>query len=131
MENVSIEACRNLWAERMEQIEVALKRGHDPLTIADVTAQLEEGAAQVFFAENSTAVTKIFDRGNTRFCEIWLAGGELNEVIELKDKEIEPFAREMGCDRVVIIGRRGWRPFLADYEPIQTVFMKELDDGQG
>ena len=125
MENVGTEQARQLWALRMEQIEAALKRGHDPVSIHDVTEQLEEGEAQVWFAENSTAVTKVFDRGDKRICEIWLAGGELEELIELKDTWIEPF------DRMVVIGRRGWKPFLTDYEPIQTVFMKELSNGQG
>ena len=126
MDPASADLARQMWATRMEQVERALVRGHDPVSIHEVTEQLEEGAAQVFFAEHSTAVTKVFDRGNMRSCEIWLAGGYLPELIDLKNQQIEPFAREMLCDRMLIVGRRGWRPFLPDYKPVSTVYLKEL-----
>ena len=118
---------RLIWASRMEQIERALKRGYDPLPISAVTEQLEEGAAQAWFTENSTAITKIYERGDKRICDIYAAGGNLEELIELKDQKIEPFARSMSCDRMLIVGRNGWRKVLVDYKLANIVLMKELD----
>ena len=119
----------DLWALRQEQLERALKRGHDPMPIGAVKELLLAGKAQIWFAENSTAVTRLEDRGDTRICEIWLAGGDLDELVELKDTHIEPWAKHMGASRMLIIGRKGWEKTLNDYNYASTVLIKELDDG--
>lgn len=127
MDSLGTLAAKDLWFCRQEQIERALKRGYDPMPIEGVTKMLDEGAAQVWFAENSTIVTEIYDRGNKRVCEIWLAGGDMEELIELKNEEIEPWAREMGCNRMLIIGRRGWERALPDYKYASVALIKEFE----
>ena len=129
MEAASVELVKETWAGRMEQIEAALRRGYDPLPISAVTDMLAEGDAQVFFGENSTAVTRLYERGDKRICQIWLAGGDLKELLAMKDEQIEPFAHKMGCDRMSVIGRDGWGPFLTDYKPVARVYIKELSNG--
>lgn len=121
-----ISLARQLWASRMEQVERALRRGMDTLTIQDVTDMLEAGEAQVWFTENSTAVTHLYDRGGKRICEIWLAGGDFEELVAMKDQEIEPWAELMGVDRMLIMGRKGWERALPDYSYAHTTLMKEL-----
>lgn len=124
--DVSLSHPRDLWATRLEQIEKALARGHDPLPVQAVTERLEEGTAQPWFSENSTVVTTLYERGGVRVCEIWLAGGKLDEILEIKTQEIEPWAKEMGCNRVIIKGPKGWARLLPDYEHAGVVLMKEI-----
>ena len=127
MENVIIDETRHEWACRQEQIERALKRGRDPMPIDQVTDMLEEGSAQAWFAENSTVITEIYERGDKRICKIWLAGGNLEEVMALKSEKIEPWAIQLGCDRMLIAGRDGWHKLLPDYDRAGVILIKELD----
>ena len=62
-----------------------------------------------------------------RFCDIWVAGGDLKELVDLKNERIEPIARSMSCDRMIITGRKGWEKVLTDYRLTAVKLMKELD----
>jgi hypothetical protein len=121
-----INTAREIWATRLEQIERALVQGLDPMPISGVTEMLEQGNAQAWFADNSTAVTTLVERGDTRVCEIWLAGGELAELVDMKNSDIEPWAKNMGASRMLIIGRKGWEKALPDYRYAHTSLVKEL-----
>ena len=58
----------------------------------------------------------------------WLAGGDLQELKTML-APIEQWAREQGCERITLAGRRGWeRTFMreAGYTPQWSVMAKEL-----
>lgn len=93
-----------------------------------VWAEIESGRAQLWPTANAAMVT-IVENYPTGFREVkgWLAGGELSE-IQKTIPVIEEWAKRAGCDRAVILGRKGWaRAF--DYEPTMSVMVKELYHG--
>lgn len=93
-----------------------------------VWAEIESGKAQLWPTAKSAMVT-IVESYPTGFREVkgWLAGGDLDE-IKSTIPVIEAWAEKAGCDRAVILGRKGWaRAF--DYEPTMSVMVKELYHG--
>lgn len=99
----------------------------DTHTPESVVAAIEAGAAQLWCGERSTIVTEILDLPLKRVCRIWLAGGDMRELVDEMLPTLETWAADNGCARVEIIGRPGWKRVLTDYsEPKFTVLHKEI-----
>lgn len=101
-----------------ELLERALAPG---VTLDDVKAKLAENRAWFWPGERSAAVSEILDG---RDFHIWLAAGDLRELLEI-EQSAEIHARAIGCERMTLIGRRGWDRVLAKrgYAPM---LVKEL-----
>jgi len=106
-------------------IEAALAYSGDTHSLLHVVDAIKDGSAQFFPLENSVIVTEIVDYPKRAVCRIWLAGGEMDELIEA-EKSIVEWARSHGCDGMEIIGRKGWERQLKDYKPASTVLIKEI-----
>ena len=94
----------------MRALDVAGKT-HGP---ADVAQAVQEGRMQAWTAGQSLVVTEIqqFPRGNA--LNVFLAVGNLDEVMSIHDELIE-FGREHGCKIMRMEGRKGWARVLPDY----------------
>jgi hypothetical protein len=55
----------------------------------------------------------------------WLAGGSLTE-IQISESAVAQWAKEAGCDLVLIGGRKGWLKAFSDYRECFTIMSKEL-----
>ena len=106
-------------------IEAALAYSGDTHSLLHVVDAIKDGSAQFFPLENSVIVTEIVDYPKRAVCRIWLAGGEMDELIEA-EKSIVEWAKSHGCDGMEIIGRKGWERQLKDYKPASTVLIKEI-----
>lgn len=106
-------------------IEAALAYSGDTHSLLHVVDAIKDGSAQFFPLENSVIVTEIVDYPKRAVCRIWLAGGEMDELIKA-EKSIVEWARSHGCDGMEIIGRKGWERQLKDYKPASTVLIKEI-----
>ena len=106
-------------------IDNALAYAGDTHTSAQVLDAILNGKAQFFSMENSAIVTEIVDYPQKSTCRIWLAGGDMDELIEA-EKQICQWAKEQGCSGMEIIGRKGWERQLKDYSPASIVLTKEL-----
>ena len=106
-------------------IEAALAYSGDTHSLVDVVDAIKDGSAQFFPLENSAIVTEVVDYPQKIVCRIWLAGGDMEELIEA-EKDICIWARERGCDSMEIIGRKGWERQLRDYKPTATVLVKDI-----
>lgn len=115
------------WERCAPYIQAALKYAHDSHKLADVRQSIEQGTAQFFPLEKSAIVTEIVDYPNRAVCRIWLAGGDMDELVE-GEKMITEWAKSHGCDGIEIIGRKGWQKILKDYTPTSIVLIKELKD---
>jgi hypothetical protein len=93
----------------------------------DVFGALALGDAQLHPLEKSCIITEIVDYPQRSVCRIWLAGGELNELIEA-EKSIAIWAKSLGCYAMEINGRMGWKRQLKDYTASSVVLTKELRD---
>lgn len=106
-------------------IDAALSYSGGTHSSIDVLDAIKQGKAQFFPMENSVIVTEIVDYPKKSVCRIWLAGGEMDELIEA-EKELVTWARNHGCSGMEIIGRKGWERQLKDYSPASTVLTKEI-----
>lgn len=106
-------------------IEAALAYSGDTHSLVDVVDAIKDGSAQFFPLENSVIVTEVVDYPQKAVCRIWLAGGEMDELVEA-EKSIVEWARSHGCSGMEIIGRKGWERQLKDYTAASTVLIKEI-----
>ena len=113
------------WERCQHWIEAALPYASNSHGINDVWLAVQNGKAQFFPREKCAIVTEIVDYPRRSVCRIWLAGGDLDELIDA-EKDIAQWARSIGCSGMEIIGRKGWQRKLTDYQPKSTVFVREL-----
>jgi hypothetical protein len=109
-------------------IEAALEYDGGTHDIEDVLALVASGECQLWPGAKSAIVTEVVRHPKKTVLHFWLAGGDLQE-LEVMSREVEEWAREQGCSRATLAGRRGWeRSFLRDqgYAPQWAVLAKEL-----
>jgi hypothetical protein len=104
------------WA-RARPLLARAARGPRGLEAAE--RAVAEGRAWLWPGRRSAAVSEV-----TRDFHIWLAGGELAELLEM-ERSACAWARALGCDRMTLIGRRGWSRVLKDYRT-ETLLVKDL-----
>lgn len=115
-----------MTAGRQSHISQALAH-QDTHDLCSVLAAIGSGAAQAWCGTGSTIVTEILDYPLMRVCRIWLASGDMDELVADMLPQVEAWAASNGCRRVEIVGRRGWKRKLPDYcEAPQVVLHKEI-----
>jgi hypothetical protein len=90
----------------------ALEHAPETHTLEDVIDQIARGDAQVWQTEESVLVTEVYDTPRMRVIHVWLAAGEMGEVIALSHQALS-WGRKLGCKRASLAGRRGWERKLA------------------
>lgn len=113
------------WDRCEQYIIDALAYANDSHSIDDVKQAVDSGSAQFHPLNKSAIVTEVVDYPKKSVCRIWLAGGELEELVEA-EKQIAIWAKSIGCHGLEIIGRKGWSRTLADYKETSVVLVKEL-----
>jgi hypothetical protein len=123
----------NEWAKQCEVwLQAALDASpiathtleHVKLGLRDGTAQLWPGYSSALVTEMTTYPTSLKTLG------IWLAGGNLDEILETY-WAIEEFAEMQDCSAIEVKGRRGWAPVMKQlgFGPASgTHFVKRLND---
>ena len=115
--------------DRLRQpIEAALLFAGGTHTLEDVWAMIAESKAQLWWGAESVIITEIDQTPRKKILHFFLAGGNLQEIAVMYEM-VADWGRDIGCDRAVIVGRKGWaRTFLKEdgWKPAHTVFAKEL-----
>ena len=75
----------------------------------------------------AAAVTQLSQSNGKRFCTIVACGGRGFRRWKHLIAKLEQFARDEGCNSIVIIGRRGWQREYADYKLKRVTLEKELN----
>lgn len=101
-------------------------------TIEDIGREVAEGRMQLWVHEGSVAVTQLEVYPTKLLAHIFLAaGGTLATLHELLHK-IERWASDVGADRLIVSGRKGWvrdlQPF--GFEEASVTVSKELHHGR-
>jgi len=99
-----LERCRG-W------IEAALEYGGATHNFDDVTALILEGKLQLWPAERGCWVTEITQYPRKKVLHVFLAGGELEQVLDMHDDVIK-WAKAQGCESLTQAGRKGWTKVL-------------------
>ena len=113
------------WERCKGYIEPALEHAGNGYTIDDVWDAIDGEYAAFFPFEKSAIVVEIVKYPRAKSCRIWLAGGNMNELIEA-EKKVSTWAKSQGCNEMEIIGRHGWKRKLKDYKAVATVLTKDL-----
>lgn len=95
--------------------------------ISDVARALGDNRAQLWPGKSACIVTEIDTLAQTRVVRVWLAGGDMDEILTMA-KGIEAWARLNGCTEVLVEGREGWKRALKDqdYDLFSVVLRKKL-----
>ena len=119
------------WATLFQHCEKHLARAlkySDTHTLQDFAEGVENGTMQLWPGKNSAIVTEIHDYPLKKVIIVSIAGGNMRELEEIAP-HIVKFAQDMGCNRIIIGGRRGWsRTFLKNigFKPTHYWVAKEL-----
>lgn len=89
----------------------ALRHGGDLHTRDSLEALLVSGRAHLWPLQRSAGVTFGFDYPNGRVLQIWLAGGELEELLAYEPVVAE-WAKGNGFTHLEMTGRSGWKRAL-------------------
>jgi hypothetical protein len=104
-----------IWAVVGPLLAPSLARGGD--TIGDVIDAVESGTAQLWIAHegDSVRMAGVTTRSGA-VCHVWqLAGRDWRGWLKLATETLKDAAREGGCTRITIDGRKGWQRLLAPY----------------
>ena len=112
------------WERCRFWIEQAIKADPAGMPIEQVETEIAEGRADLWPGLKSAAVCGLQTPLGLREYHIWLAGGDLSELREM-EKSATIHAIKLGCERVVIHGRKGWLRALDGYDKSPTI-RKEL-----
>jgi hypothetical protein len=98
----------------------------------DILGELTEGTRQLWLAVNGEArikaamLTQIFQMRSGKALKMMECGGtELAKWVHLH-AQIEQYAKTEGCDRVLVVGRPGWRGVLRDYRVTSVTLEKRI-----
>ena len=108
-------------------IESALEYSGGTHTYEDVFDSILSGRMQLWPAERGCAVTEIVVYPKKKVLHVFLAGGEMDQIIDMIDSAVE-WSKGQGCTSMTIAGRHGWARVLGKYgyKPVMTVLEKEF-----
>lgn len=95
-------------------------------TIEAVEQEINAGRAVLWPMHRSAAVTTIQEYPKGRVLRLWLAGGELDELLHFLPIADE-YAISHGCIAIECEGRPGWEKVLPGYTKKRVVLTKELN----
>jgi hypothetical protein len=99
-------------------------------TKESVWAAIANGRCRLWSMPNSALIGSIFTYPTgLKAGLIWLAGGDLQELLDWGRGEGPEFAKFNGCHEVRLDGRRGWLRTLKQdgYHELGTTLVKKLD----
>jgi hypothetical protein len=110
--------------ELRARLEEALDRGGGDHTVAELAEEVRAGRAQCFHNTRAVVFTQIERHRLYSALRVYVAAGALADVMNLQP-ELEHLARAEGCDRLVMIGRRGWKSVLPTFGWRETMVVYE------
>lgn len=110
------------------EIEAAIAHNGGTHTFDDITAMVMQGRLRLWTTANSVALTEIVEYPRERHYHVFAAGGDLSEITETIPL-VEQAARDAGCTKLTLSGRRGWVRALAlhDWTEQFTTCVRSID----
>lgn len=104
----------NIIDANRKHIEDALEYSGGTHDFDDVRAGILSGKMQLWPGKRSAVVTEIVDYAKKRSLHVFLAGGDLEELLGGMDDAIA-WGRSQGCVAMTLSGRRGWEKVLSGH----------------
>lgn len=119
-----------VWPHIEHWIKAALVRGSDH-TLEQVGLHLARGTMQLWLAwdgrPRGVCVTELIEGARGRSCNIVIVAGEGFDMWEHLEADVARWAREQGCVRLSLTGRKGWvRRLHGRWRPFLVVMEQEL-----
>jgi hypothetical protein len=94
-------------------INRALAKGSGTHTYEDIAEDVLKGDSQLWMGKNSCMVTQVVQFPQKRRLHIMIGAGKLQEIKDMIENELVPFAKANDCSDMTLIGRKGWKKELA------------------
>lgn len=98
---------------------------HKTHSVIDIFGLLVNESAYLVALKNSAGILEIVEYPKYKSCRIWLAGGEMDELLKVYPK-IQLWAKCKGCKKIEILGRKGWEKVFKDHKKEAVLLTKEL-----
>lgn len=116
----------NIIDANRKHIEAALEYSGGTHDFEDVRAGVLSGKMQLWPTQNSCAVTEIVQYAKRRSLHVFLAGGDLEEILG-GISSVAAWGKAQGCDAMTLSGRRGWEKVLGNHGFHATRIVMERD----
>ena len=104
----------NIIDANRDHIQAALDHGGNTHTFEDVRDMILAGRLQIWPGPRGCAVTEIIEYPRKKVLHCFLAGGEMDQIIDMIDSAIE-WGKTQGCEGLTLSGRMGWQRVLAKH----------------
>ena len=95
-------------------INRALAKGSGTHTYESVAEEIIKGDSQLWTRNNSCLVTQVMQFPAKRRLHIFIGAGDMNDLIDMVEEELVPFAKANDCKEMSLVGRKGWKKALAN-----------------
>jgi hypothetical protein len=92
-------------------LEEAMEHNGGTHTFDDLTVMVLQGRLRLWSTPNSVALTEIVEYPRQKHYHVFAAGGDLTEIVDTIPT-IEQAARDAGCCKLTLSGRKGWSRVL-------------------
>ncbi len=104
------------WAKAKPLLEKALVEVKGTHTIDDVALMVGKGHFTLWLWDKSAALTEFVTVPRMKMLNLFIVGGDLEELREKETAELIPYAKANGCARLTGAGRPGWARVQSDWE---------------
>ena len=88
---------------------------HEMQDIADAIA---DGKMQLWSAPTGALITEVQEYPRKRVLHVWWGGGTLQTMLNFVP-HIEQFAKDIGCGKITITGRKGWERIFKNRKDVK------------
>lgn len=125
--NVDLSALPGDYAQSVRaclpQIDEALERAGRTHTLQDVVDMIAAGRAHLWCGERSAIVTEIVTYPRMRELNVWLAGGDMRELLTMRES-VTQFAKRLGAKRLTLTGRKGWAKLFPEAREVRRLVLE-------
>jgi len=122
------ESLDDVWLMIEPYLLRAMEKGEYGYDIEDVKISCQIGEYILWIVRNGKAaiILEVSDYLFGKQCDIVMLGGDGIDDWLKELQEIEGWASRVGCNRMILTGRQGWKKKLADYKVKTVTMVKEL-----
>ena len=109
-------------------IEAALEYCGGTHTWDDIVDGIISSRMQLWPSQKGCIVTEIVIYPRKKVLNIFLAGGELEQILDMND-DVKEWAKQQGCEAATLSGRIGWKkPLIPQgWKLMYANFQKEIE----
>ena len=94
-------------------INRALAKGSGTHTYESIAEDIIKGDSQLWVRNDSCLVTQVIQFPAKRRLHIFIGSGDMQDLLDMVEEELIPFAKENNCTDMSLVGRKGWKKALA------------------